>query len=76
MFRVLVYELHGSVELWQKTIKLNQTFLSATKENGESFPREHEDDIRIIKELNDRNLQIYILMTTVICLLKLLVDPR
>ena len=48
MFRALSYEIHGSDELQQNTLKLMQNFLSATRRDEETFPRIHEDDIPVL----------------------------
>ena len=59
MFRALAYDLYGSDELQQNTLKLMQSFLSATRRDGETFPGIHEDDIPVLEEITDRNIQIY-----------------
>ena len=59
MFRALAYELHGSNDLQQNTISLMQTFLSATRRDGETFPGIHEDDIPVLEALVDRNIQVH-----------------
>ena len=59
MFRALAYELHGSNDLQQNTIELKQTFLSATRRDGETFPGIHEDDIPVLEALVDRNIRVY-----------------
>ena len=58
MFRALVYDLYGSVQLQHKTMELMQMFLSATRRDA-TFPGIHEDDIPVLEALVDRNIQIY-----------------
>ena len=59
MFRALTYEIHGSDALQQNTLKLMQSFLSATRRVDENFPGIHEDDIPVLEEITGRNIQIY-----------------
>ena len=59
MFRALAYDLYGSDELHQNTLKLMQSFLSATRRDDETFPGIHEDDISVLEEITDRNIHIY-----------------
>ena len=40
-------------------MELMQTFLSATRRDGETFPGIHEDDIPVLEALVDRNIQVY-----------------
>ena len=77
MFRVLSYELNGSVDLQQNSDKLTQMFLSATRKDGTSFPV-HEDDIHILEELTERSIQVYTIFIddqSEIYVENLLVDP-
>ena len=56
MFRALSYEIHGSDELQQNTLKLMQNFLSATERVDKNFSGIHEDYIPVLEELIDRNI--------------------
>ena len=59
MFRALSYEIHGSNELQQNTLKLMHNFLLATRRDDETFPGIHEDDILVLEALVDRNIKVY-----------------
>ena len=59
MFRALAYDLYGSDELQQNTLKLMQSSLSATRRGDETFPGIHEDHIPVLEEITDRNIQFY-----------------
>ena len=58
MIRALTYEINGSDKLQQNTLKLIQSFLSATRRDDETFPGIHEDDIPELEEITNRKIQI------------------
>ena len=78
IFRALSYEIYGSDELRQNTLKLMQNFLSATRRDEETFSGKHEDDIPVLEELTERNIQIYSFFSTknLKCLLNFLAARR